>query len=130
MEIKNMNKMNNSASWIWCNFFLFYVLQYFLYFLLCSSYFQGKPMGAMSTFTMGNYPHQPVSVYLFVKSVNLSFMLEFKSAVIKEVSSAKMSHSFVAAKVLMKRTFCTFSPFFLLMGSQRCSMFPLELVME
>ena len=60
-------------------------------------------MGAVSTFWMGNYPCQPVFAYLFVKSVNLSFMLEFKSDVIKDVSSAKMSHSFAAVKVLMKR---------------------------
>ena len=60
-------------------------------------------MGGVSTFWMGNYPCQPVVAYLFVKSVNLSFMLEFKSDVIKDVSSAKMSHSFAAVKVLMKR---------------------------
>ena len=58
-------------------------------------------------------------------------MLEFKSDVIKDDSSAKMSHSFAVVKVLMKRTFFTFSPFlFLLMGSQECSMFLLQLVME
>ena len=68
-------------------------------------------MGAVSAFTTGNYPRQPVVVYLFVKSVNLSFMLEFKFDVIKDVSSSKMSYSFAAVKVLMKCTFFAFSPF-------------------
>ena len=44
-------------------------------------------MDPVSTFTTGNYPRQPVVVYLFVKFVNLSFMLLFKSDVIKDVSS-------------------------------------------
>ena len=44
-------------------------------------------MDPVSAFTTGNYPRQPVVVYLFVKSVNLSFMLLFKSVVIKDVSS-------------------------------------------
>ena len=59
-------------------------------------------------------------------------MLEFKSDVIKDVSSAKISHLFTAVKVLMKRTFFAFSLFlFLLVESQECSMFLLEeLVME
>ena len=88
-------------------------------------------MGTVSTFMIGNYPGLPVFAYLFVKSINLSFMLEFKSDVIKNVISAKMSHSFAAVKVLMKRTFFAFSPFlFLLMESQGCSMFLLELIME
>ena len=88
-------------------------------------------MGAVSAFTTGSYPRQPAVVYLFLKSANLSFMLEFKSDVITEVSSAKMSHSFAAAKVLMKLTFFAFIPFlFLLLGSQGSSMFRLKVVME
>ena len=88
-------------------------------------------MGAVSGFMTGNYPHQPVVVYLFVKSANLSFLLEFKSDVIKDVSSAKISHSFPAVKVLMKRIFFAFgSHLLLLLGSQVCFMFLLELVME
>ena len=61
-------------------------------------------MGAVSAFMMGNYPRQPVAIYLFVKSVNLSFMLEFTHKFIKDVSPAKtkMSHSFAAVKVLMQ----------------------------
>ena len=70
-------------------------------------------MATVSAFTTGKYPRQPV-VYLFVKSVNLSFKLGFKSDVIKDVSSAKMSHSFTALKVLMKATFFAFSSFLLL----------------
>ena len=88
-------------------------------------------MVAVSAFTTGNYPRQPVVVYLFVKSVIFSLMLKFKSDIIKDVSSTKMSHSFAAVQVLMKCTFFAFSPFlFLLMGSQGCSMCLLELVME
>ena len=61
-----------------------------------------------------------------MKSANLSFMLEFKSDVIKDVSSTKMSHSFAAAEVLI-----AFSPFLLLlMGRQRCSMFLLKLLLK
>ena len=44
-------------------------------------------MDPVSAFTTGNYPRRPGVVYLFVKSVNLSFMLLFKSDVIKDVSS-------------------------------------------
>ena len=69
-------------------------------------------MGALSAFTTGNYHRQPVAVYLFV-------------------SSGKMSQSFAAVEVLMKNTFFAFSPFlYVLMGSQGCFMFFLELLME
>ena len=68
-------------------------------------------MGAVGALTMGNYPRQPVTVYLFVKSVNLSFRLEFKSDVINDISSAKMSHSFAVVEVLMKHTYFALSPF-------------------
>ena len=94
--------MTNSASRIWQSFFLS-LLQYFL---LCSSYFQGKPIGAVSAFTTGNYPRQPVTVYLFVISINFSFMLEFKPDVIKDISSAKMSHSFAAVEIYIYDSHC------------------------
>ena len=68
-------------------------------------------MGDVSAFTTDNYPPKSVAVYLFVKTVNLFFILEFKSDVIKDVSSAKLSHSLVAAKVLIKHTFFAFSLF-------------------
>ena len=104
--------------------FMFYNIFYLV--LLISR----KAKGCWEHFYDGDYPHQPAAVYLFVKSVNLYFMLEFQSDVIKDVSSAKMSHSFAAVKVLMKRTFFAFSPFlFLFMRSKGCSMFLLELVM-
>ena len=80
---------------------------------------------------MGNYPCQPVAVYLFVITVNFSFMLEFKPGIIKDISSAIMSHLFAAVEIITKRTFFSFGPFLiLLMGSQGCSMFFLELVMK
>ena len=51
-----------------------------------------------------------IVVYLFVKFLNLSFILEFKSDIIKGVSSAKMSHSFAAVEELMKHTFFALVP--------------------
>ena len=74
-------------------------------------------MGAVSALRRGaTLAH--VVLYMFVKSVNLSFILEFKSDIIKGVSSAKMSHSFAAVEVLMKHTFFALSPFlYVHMGS-------------
>ena len=75
-------------------------------------------MKTVSAFTTGNYPCQPVAVYLFIKLLNMSFMLDFKSDVIKDFVSAKMLHSFTAVKVLIKNAFFAFSPFlYVLMGS-------------
>ena len=88
-------------------------------------------MDAVSVFTTGNYPLQPVTVYLFVKSANLPFMLQFISDIIKHVSSTKMSHLFAAFKVLRKHNFFAFISFLhVFMGRQGCSMFFPELVME
>ena len=88
-------------------------------------------MGAMSTFTTKNYPRQRVALYLFMESVNFSFKLEFKSDIIKDVSSAKMSHSFAAVEVLIKHTFMAFTAFlYVLIGSQGFFMLLLELLME
>ena len=57
-------------------------------------------------------------------------MLEFKPGIIKDISSAIMSHLFATVEIIMKRTFA-FGPFLiLLMESQGCSMFFLELVMK
>ena len=61
-------------------------------------------MGTVSRFTMGNYHHQPVAVYLFIISVNLPFMLEFKSDFVKDITSANMSHLFAGVELLIKRT--------------------------
>ena len=105
----------DGVVWLWhllvnlCIYIIYIFLQYFL---LCRSCFQGKPMGAVSAFTTRNYPRQPVAVYLFVIFVNLFFMFEFKFDVIEDISSAKMSHSFAAVEILIKRTFFAFSPFF------------------
>ena len=90
-----------------------------------------KLKSAVKAFTMGSCFPQLVVVYLFLKSLNLSFMLEFQSDVIYDATSANMFHLFTAVEVLMKRTFFVFSLFlFLLMGSQGYSMFFLELLME
>ena len=68
-------------------------------------------MVTVSAFTTSKYPRQAVVVYLFLKSVNLLFMLKFKSDVIKDASSANMSHSLAVVKVLMKHIFFAFIPF-------------------
>ena len=52
---------------------------------LCNSLLRSSKMNlksAVKDFTMGNYFCQPVVVYMFVKSLNLYFMLEFQSDVI------------------------------------------------
>ena len=88
-------------------------------------------MGAMSTFTTKNYSRQPVALYLFMESVNFSFKLKFKSDIIKDVSSAKMSHSFAAVEVLIKHTFMAFTAFlYVLIGSPGFFTLLLELLME
>ena len=67
-------------------------------------------------------PHQPVVPSLFLKYVNLSFQMEFKSDVIKDISSAKMPGSFAAVEVLIEYTFFALSPFLLvLLESLGCS---------
>ena len=56
------------------------------------------------------FPHQPAADSLFLNSVDLSFLMEVKSDVIKDINSAK---------ILIERTFFAFIPFmYLLMGSQ------------
>ena len=108
-------------------FYFFIVLHYFL----LSSSFHGKPMGAVSAFITGNYPRQPAVSSLFVKFVNLLFLVEFISDLIKDISSAKMPDLFAVFMLLIECTFYAFCPFlFLLVGSQRCSMFFLKLLME
>ena len=52
---------------------------------LCNSLLRSskiKLKSAVKAFTMGIYFLQIVAVYLFAKSLNLSFMLEFQSDVI------------------------------------------------
>ena len=63
-----------------------YMYAYIHYFVLCSPYFQEKQMGSVRAFTVRNYPPQPAVVYLFVKSVDLSLMLEFQSDVKFKIS--------------------------------------------
>lgn len=47
-------------------------------------------MGGLSAFTTGNYLRQPDVTSLFVKLINVSFMVEFKSGLIKDVSSTEI----------------------------------------
>ena len=52
---------------------------------LCNSLLRSSKMklkSVVKAFTIGNYFCQPVVVYLFAKSLNLSFTLEFQSDVI------------------------------------------------
>ena len=122
--------ITNSACWI-CNSFFLYLFIVLRYFVICSFCFQGKPSGAVSTFTTGNYPRQPAVASMFVKILNLFFLVELNSDVIRDVSSAKMSDTFAAAQVLLKGTFFVFSLFLvLLVESQGCSMFLLKLLIE
>ena len=77
-------------------------------------------------FTTGNYPRQPVVAYLFVKSLNFSFMLEFNSDVMKDAARL-MSHSFATVKVLIKRTFfCLYSFLIFAHGKPRMFHVPLQ----
>ena len=88
-------------------------------------------MGVVSAFMMGNYPQQPAAAFLFLNSVDLSFLMEIKSDVIKDISFAKMSESFATVELLIEGTFFAFSPLIhLLVGSQGCSMFLLELLID
>ena len=50
--------MTNSGSWICYSFFLTFLH----YSALCSSYFEGEQMNAVSAFTTVNYPHHCLAV--------------------------------------------------------------------
>ena len=52
-------------------------------------------MGAVSTFTTGNYPRQPATASLCLNSVDLSFLMEVKPDVIKDINFAKISESYL-----------------------------------
>ena len=51
-------------------------------------------MYAVSAFKAGNYPCQPAAAPLFLNSVDLSFLMEIKSDVMKDISSTKMYETF------------------------------------
>ena len=88
-------------------------------------------MGAVSASVKGNYHHQLAAPLLSLNSVELSFLMEVKSDVIKDFGFAKMSELFAIVEVLIKRTFFVFSPFiYLLVGSQGCSLFLPELIVD
>lgn len=61
-------------------------------------------MGTVSAFMAGNYPHQSTAASLFVKLVNLTFLLEFKFGITKDISLAKMLDSF--AVIELPSTIC------------------------
>ena len=52
---------------------------------------KGKPMNTVSVFTTWNEPRQPAATSIVVKSVTLSYSMEIKSVVIKDVISSKIS---------------------------------------
>ena len=99
--------------------------------MYCILFFQRKPIDTLNSFTTGNYLHQLNATFLFANCVDLCLLMEDKSAVIKDVSSAKFSESFAALGVLIEFIFFTFSPFiYLLLVNQGCSMFLLEFWMD
>ena len=51
-------------------------------------------MGAVNAFMVGNYPCQPAAASLFLNSVDLTFLVEVESDIIKNVSFAKLSELF------------------------------------
>ena len=103
--------VTNSAKWICKSLFLcFFIFCFkwlgtFFFFLLrkangyCEHFYDGKLSW-------------PAAVSLFVESVNLSFMIESKPDVIKDVSFTKTSDSFATVEVLMLRTLFSFSSIF------------------
>ena len=79
----------------------------------------------------GTYPRQPAVAFLLVKVFNLSFLVEIISDVLEGVILAKTPESSAAVKVLIECTFFVLNSFLvLLVGSQGCFMFLLELLME
>ena len=88
-------------------------------------------MGTVSAFTTGNYPCQPAAASLFLNSVDLSFLMEVKSDLIKDISFAKLSESFATFEALIEHIFFAFSPFiYLLVGSQGSSLLLLKLLVD
>ena len=57
-------------------------------------------MGAENVFTTGNYPFSPVAAFLFLNSLDLSFLMEVKYDAIKDVSFGKKSELFAAIEAL------------------------------
>ena len=67
---------------------------------VCTLFFISSEKQALwAFFTTGNYPHQHAIASVFVKSVNLSFLIEVKSGIINNISSANMSNFFAAVEV-------------------------------
>ena len=57
-------------------------------------------MGAESVLTTGNYPLSSAAASLFLNSPDLSFLMNVKSDVIKDVSFAKKSELFAFIEAL------------------------------
>ena len=53
----------------------------------------------------GNYPHQPAAASSFLNSAYLSVLMNTKSDIIKDVSSAKMVELFATVAVQINPTF-------------------------
>ena len=64
----------------WSTFVLYFVLHFFR-----------ESQWVLWVFLYENFPYQPAADSLFLNSVDLSFLMEVKSDVIKEINSAKMS---------------------------------------
>ena len=101
----------------------------YICFALCSLCFQGIQIGAVSAFRMGNYPCKLPASSLSVNYIDFLFLLKINSDAIKDFSSGKMSESFTSIEVIFENIYFAFSLFtYLLVGSQRCTMFLLKLL--
>ena len=63
----------------------------YICFTVRSSYFQGKPMGAVNTSTTGSYTRQPAAVSLFVNSVDFPILMDAKTDQHEKIKSQPIS---------------------------------------
>lgn len=61
-------------------------------------------MNTVSVFTTWNEPRQPAASSIVVKSVTLSYSMEIKSVVIKDVVCSKISDTFATIEILIECT--------------------------
>ena len=91
----SLNLLVKFDSLIVSFFFNFFTILSTLFFL-----FPGKANGCCERFYNRELPSPTCCCSSVVISVNLSFTLEFKTDLIKGVSSAKISHSVAAVEIL------------------------------
>ena len=120
----------NSASSICNSFFVYWRIPLHLLrslFLIISR----KANGRCKRFYDGELSSPTWFCIFVLEFCNFVFFMEVESNFIKEVSFAKMSDSFTTVEIIIERTFFAFSPFiYLLVGSQGCPQFLLELLVN